>query len=51
MLVSDIIRELGYEFDHLADAVADDAASDGVELLAKPFTIADAAGALAGALG
>ena len=104
MLVSDMIRELGYEVDHLADAatalerigaaegvdvilsdvmmpggvsgidlfnalrsrgievpfvlasgradaVADDAASVGVELLAKPFTIADVAGALARALG
>ncbi|WP_293940482.1 response regulator [Sphingomonas sp.] len=103
MLVSDMIRELGYEVDHLADAatalerigaaegvdvilsdvmmpggvsgidlvnalrgrgievpfmlasgradaVADDAASVGVELLAKPFTIADVAGALARAL-
>ncbi len=103
MLVSDMIRELGYEVEHLADAatalerigaaegvdvilsdvmmpggvsgvdlvkalrsrgievpfvlasgradaVADDAASVGVELLAKPFTIADVAGALARAL-
>ena len=40
-----------YPVEHNDRRFADDAVSVGVELLAKPFTIADVAGALARALG